>query len=393
MSEPSERRAVETEMEVTVTVPEGPDEATRVLRIARQAGGSLRAQVVRHLRERTLVSFVCDTPSRAFLELQGRGFRVDFRTVVTAVTEDCPGASSHVVRTVEAEGIRVLASYASVTSSGNFVVLRTDAGPETEDALRRYLHLPVFEDDETPNALAGGTRGSDIASVELRAGQARPPRREDVKITILVAVLVEWMAIAREHGITYWLDWGTLLGCYRAGRIIPWDEDVDVGVPMEEVEKLERLRYETERYVLVVHPQWRRRLEERSYVDGDEPVIFVWPDARLVDKETRRHVDVFSYKAHDEASLIDNTLPEDGGPHVFPRDWIFPLEECTFEGLDAYRPRQSEKVLHEYYGDDLSPDHYWENGRWRRIVNRAEVRRDAGPDSPDARNDAGGRFA
>lgn len=50
----------------------------------------------------------------------------------------------------------------------------------------------------------------------------------------LVDMLADIDRVCRENGICYWLDGGTALGCARHGGFIPWDDDVDLGMPAED---------------------------------------------------------------------------------------------------------------------------------------------------------------
>lgn len=50
--------------------------------------------------------------------------------------------------------------------------------------------------------------------------------------------LMEVKEILGKLGIKYWLDWGTLLGAVRDGKIIEWDHDIDLGTMDDSWEKI-----------------------------------------------------------------------------------------------------------------------------------------------------------
>lgn len=66
-------------------------------------------------------------------------------------------------------------------------------------------------------------------------------KKEDILIGIqkvLLYILLSFDKFCRENGLTYFLDSGTALGAVRHGGFIPWDDDVDVGMPREDYERL-----------------------------------------------------------------------------------------------------------------------------------------------------------
>ena len=50
-------------------------------------------------------------------------------------------------------------------------------------------------------------------------------------------LLVEFDKVCRKQGLTYFLDSGTALGAIRHGGFIPWDDDIDVGMPRKDYER------------------------------------------------------------------------------------------------------------------------------------------------------------
>lgn len=53
----------------------------------------------------------------------------------------------------------------------------------------------------------------------------------------LVDILLEIDKICRKHQINYWIDFGTLLGAVRHEGFIPWDDDIDVAMPTDDLKR------------------------------------------------------------------------------------------------------------------------------------------------------------
>lgn len=54
-------------------------------------------------------------------------------------------------------------------------------------------------------------------------------------------ILAEFVKVCEQLGLRYYLMWGTLLGAIRHQGYIPWDDDIDVGMPREDYEKFMKL--------------------------------------------------------------------------------------------------------------------------------------------------------
>lgn len=59
----------------------------------------------------------------------------------------------------------------------------------------------------------------------------------------LLNILQEFKRVCEENHLRWWLDSGSLLGAIREGKIIDWDDDIDVMMPREDYNKLLELCY------------------------------------------------------------------------------------------------------------------------------------------------------
>jgi len=151
--------------------------------------------------------------------------------------------------------------------------------------------------------------------------------------------LREVVAVAPEA----WLMFGTLLGCARDGHIIPWDRDVDIGFPSEQMtdELLDRFRaagFSVERV-------WRYELPAyREYV----------PDAMgQVSKVVLRKgakIELYCFVRGRDGRLYYGQ----GRPQLFviDHDLVFPQVKARFCGFEVNVPARTDENLVYMYGKD-----------------------------------------
>ena len=110
----------------------------------------------------------------------------------------------------------------------------------------------------------------------------------------LLTLLKEFDTICRKHGITYYLEGGSLLGAVRHKGFLPWDDDIDLSITRENFQKLlsvidEELPENRELYCYERFPNYLR--DTVKYTNLDTTVLF--RNHILDGNAAGQHIDLF----------------------------------------------------------------------------------------------------
>ena len=226
-------------------------------------------------------------------------------------------------------------------------------------------------------------------------------------------ILKEIDKVCGKHNLTYWLAFGTAIGAVRHSGFIPWDDDIDLFMMAEDLEKLEKLQRFFPSNIFV---QSRRTDPEYGLMitrvrDSNTTLI----ENTEIDRDINHGVFVDIYpvynspaerKEHEKFyrnSLIARLLlygkapethgaimkigskiilgltpkgvrkkqveriykkmrnqPETGyltyaygntGKMIFPKEYFYPVVRVDFEDMKAPIPKNNDKLLTQIYGD------------------------------------------
>lgn len=96
--------------------------------------------------------------------------------------------------------------------------------------------------------------GESAEEVKRRFFAAIPPASGVIRQFQLAnaRLLHELDSVCREHGLTYWMCFGSLVATVSRAGSIPWDDDVDICMMREDIDKLQELLKDDERLQITV---------------------------------------------------------------------------------------------------------------------------------------------
>jgi phosphorylcholine metabolism protein LicD len=162
--------------------------------------------------------------------------------------------------------------------------------------------------------------------------------------------------VFNELGVKYWLVYGTLLGVYRDGKFIEHDDDIDIGLFLDDYSEnikkvMNKYGFKLKREILIDNGDYGR--EETYELKGIDIDLFYF-----IKKED--YFLAHDFKNEDGKSWA-KTIQDNGGLIVRERRFTpFSLKEIEFLNKKFYIPYPTKEHLASVYGDDfMIPNPSW----------------------------------
>ena len=164
----------------------------------------------------------------------------------------------------------------------------------------------------------------------------------------MIILLEKIINIFEENDVTYWLTTGNLLGAIRHNGLIPWDDDIDLNVPIDKIDLMKE--------ILLKH-----NINFNSSNGG----------YKITDKKYYPFIDIIVVEKTDNKFLLCYPLDENKKPtYETSKKWpqecfdvndVFPLKKIPFEHFTVNVPKNYNKLIKNLYGEKSLEEGVYKN--------------------------------
>jgi len=152
----------------------------------------------------------------------------------------------------------------------------------------------------------------------------------------LYSLLDETIYLFKKHDIKYFIHSGSLLGAVREQGIISHDDDIDIGIFSDSVEKLKSSKFEND----------LKNLNLKITINKNNI-------HKIRKKNSKIFVDIFVFRENGNKIEYDSDYCNKNWPNGwFSKDDFFPLKKYVFGDMDVDGPMNPYPYLEQHFGSD-----------------------------------------
>jgi phosphorylcholine metabolism protein LicD len=165
---------------------------------------------------------------------------------------------------------------------------------------------------------------------------------------VLLDIFKKTIPIFDKHNINYWAIGGTLLGSVREGKIIEYDDDIDLGILKKDYLRINDIKGDFEKVGLVIEsPKKDFGLIKIMKKDNNY-------------KKNKIFIDLFPYETTENKYIFSEVNAREIWPdEYFLDDEVFPFKKSKLEDIEINIPNKSVTFLERVFGDCKNNNDCW----------------------------------